>query len=68
MLEVLKATFMKRKEIQEKLIDFLDQSLSEQEMKEVQEYIDNNEECRRTSRMQVTKQPTIFYITHDVFN
>lgn len=35
---------MKYEEIQEKLIDFLDQSLSEQEMKEIQEYIDNNEE------------------------
>lgn len=36
---------MKPKEIQDKLIDFLDQSLSEQEMREVQESIDNNEEC-----------------------
>ena len=35
---------MKRVEIQDKLIDFLDQSLPEQEMKEMQEYIDNNED------------------------
>ena len=35
---------MKREEIQDKLIDFLDQSLPEQEMKEMQEYIDNNED------------------------
>lgn len=35
---------MKYEEIQEKLIDFLDQSLSEQEMKEIQEHIDNNQE------------------------
>jgi hypothetical protein len=36
---------MKCEEIQEKLIDFLDQSLSEQEMKDMQELIDNNEDC-----------------------
>ena len=34
---------MKYKEIQDKLIDFIDQSLSEQEMKEIQEHIDQNE-------------------------
>lgn len=32
-------------QIQDKLIDFLDQKLSEQEMKDIQEYINNNEEC-----------------------
>jgi hypothetical protein len=32
-------------QIQDKLIDFLDQSLSEQEMKDMQELIDNNEDC-----------------------
>lgn len=32
-------------QIQEKLIDFLDQSLSEQEMKEIQDCIDQHEEC-----------------------
>lgn len=36
---------MKCEKIQDKLIDFLDQSLPEQEMKEIQEYIDNNEDC-----------------------
>ena len=35
---------MKYEEIQDKLIDFIDQSLSEQEMKEIQEYIDQNED------------------------
>ncbi len=35
---------MKYEEIQDKLIDFLDQSLSEQEMKEIQDYIDQNED------------------------
>jgi predicted transcriptional regulator len=35
----------KCEQIQDKLIDFLDQSLSEQEMKDMQELIDNNEEC-----------------------
>lgn len=35
---------MKYEEIQEKLIDFLDQSLSEQEMKEIQEHIDQNQD------------------------
>ena len=35
---------MKYEEIQEKLIDFLDQSLSEQEMKEIQEHIDQNKD------------------------
>ena len=35
---------MKRQEIQDKLIDFLDQSLPEQEMKEIQEYIDNHDD------------------------
>jgi len=32
-------------QIQDKLIDFLDQSLSEQEMKDIQELIDTNEAC-----------------------
>ncbi len=35
---------MKYEEIQEKLVDFLDQSLPEQEMKEIQEHIDQNAE------------------------
>ena len=35
---------MKYEEIQDKLIDFLDQSLSEQEMKEIQDYIDQNKD------------------------
>lgn len=35
----------KCEQIQDKLIDFLDQSLSEQEMKEIQDFIDQNEEC-----------------------
>ena len=36
---------MNCEKIQDKLIDFLDQSLSEQEMKDIQEYINNNQEC-----------------------
>jgi hypothetical protein len=35
---------MKYEVIQDKLIDFIDQSLSEQEMKEIQEHIDQNQE------------------------
>lgn len=35
---------MKYEEIQDKLIDFLDQSLSEQEMKEIQEHINQNQD------------------------
>ena len=35
----------KCKEIEDKLIDFLDQTLSEQEMKDIQEYLNSNEEC-----------------------
>ena len=35
----------KCEQIQDKLVDFLDQTLSEGEMKEIQTFIDNNEEC-----------------------
>lgn len=36
---------MKCEEIQDKLADFIDQNLPEQEMKDIQKYLDDNEEC-----------------------
>ncbi len=36
---------MNCEQIQDKLADFIDQTLSEQEMKDIQEYLDTNEEC-----------------------